>query len=575
VKNHRLIWPLVAAVVLGLGLYVAGDGLADASQVDSACKAQQAKASPCPSVKTMAPKPSQDQCTATKAACPTPCATGADAACTAACPSAGDACPAACCSDAPRVCGPRYRRVHQDRRDCSCEKTSCRLYGLRCGHAGRMISCSGCVSCPTPCVDKDIQVTMTKCPPGCEEPCYPEGAHEVMLKKMGSADGKCVLMRECEDGSSPKSCDVKLHVISKGDGERVWVERKDGERPRVMRIKECEASTAKDVKRIRITKGGSDDETVEVLDGDEDYAYEEAPGGGGAWLGVYLQDLTPELREAFDLPADLKGALVTDVVRSGPARKSGVREGFVIVGFNGKPVTSADDLVKMVKASKPGDHVRLRLNRKGAEVVRRVTLERSPQERLVIRTTPEIKKRMKVKRPDMKEMEIEIPDVEGEAPEIKIERMAPGTPMMGSAGGFLGVGVEDLPADMWKKHGDRGVLVNEVVDGSPAASVGLKAGDVILSIDGEDVTGPTDLVEGIRSRGPGDVVVLDVVRNGEPMMMKAELTGRGPGGSMMAPAAPRSKAGAGANMMKLQQRINELEKELQALKKQLKESKGM
>jgi membrane-associated protease RseP (regulator of RpoE activity) len=573
VKRHRLVWPLVAAVVLGLALYVAGDGLADASQVKAPCKAEQANPSACPGAKTMAPKPSQGVCTGASAApCPTPCATP--------CASAGSdaACSATCCSNPPRVCGPRYRRVFHDRMDCSCERTSCRLYGLRCGHSKRMMSRSGCtMNCPMPCTDKNVKVMKMKCPPGCEKPCCaPDGVHKTMLRKMGSDDAECMLMRECDDAMSSKSCDMRVRVTSGEDGECIWVEREDGGRPRVMRaFKECEGSGATKVKKIRVTKSGADEKAVKIEemggDEDEDYVYEESPNGGGAWLGVYLQDLTPELREAFDLPADLKGALVTDVVRSGPARKSGVREGFVIVGFNGKPVTSADELVKMVQASKPGEHVKLLLNRKGEEVVRRVTLEKSPQERLVIRTTPELKKKIRVKKPGMTEMEVEIPDIEIETPEMEPKGMAPGAKAMRPAGGFLGVGVEDLPADMWKRYGDRGVLVNEVMDGSPAAAMGLETGDVILAIDGEDVVGPTDMVEGIRARGPGDVIVLNVMRNGEPMKMKAELAGRGPSGSMM---APPSHPKTGADMMKLQQRINELEKELQGLKKQLKETKG-
>lgn len=58
--------------------------------------------------------------------------------------------------------------------------------------------------------------------------------------------------------------------------------------------------------------------------------------------------------KAHGVPEGVAGALVTDVVSSGPATDSGIRKGFVIVGYEGSPVRSADDLIELIRRSRPG-----------------------------------------------------------------------------------------------------------------------------------------------------------------------------------------------------------------------------
>src|ERR1051326_131255 len=61
------------------------------------------------------------------------------------------------------------------------------------------------------------------------------------------------------------------------------------------------------------------------------------------WLGVAMQDVTPELARSFGLSSD-DGALISDIYRGGPAHRAGVRRGDVIVGFNGRPVKNSREL---------------------------------------------------------------------------------------------------------------------------------------------------------------------------------------------------------------------------------------
>jgi serine protease Do len=84
---------------------------------------------------------------------------------------------------------------------------------------------------------------------------------------------------------------------------------------------------------------------------DEAIAHPSAPV---AFLGVTTQDVNRDLQFQLNLPVD-RGAFVVNVVPKGPAQVAGVREGQVIVSFDGKPVDSSDDLGTLIQRRKPGD----------------------------------------------------------------------------------------------------------------------------------------------------------------------------------------------------------------------------
>ena len=76
------------------------------------------------------------------------------------------------------------------------------------------------------------------------------------------------------------------------------------------------------------------------------------------WLGVAIQRISPDLLKAFNLD-DTHGALVADVMSDGPAAKSGLQRGDVIVGFNGHKVQDSTELPRMVAAIAPGTKVQV------------------------------------------------------------------------------------------------------------------------------------------------------------------------------------------------------------------------
>ncbi len=97
----------------------------------------------------------------------------------------------------------------------------------------------------------------------------------------------------------------------------------------------------------------------------------------------------------------------------------------------------------------------------------------------------------------------------------------------GSGKAWLGVGPDELSAEMLKQLKiESGVLVREVIANSPAAEAGLKAGDVILSIDGQELAGPEDLQKAIAARKAGADVTLSILRKGKTIEKTVTLAAR-------------------------------------------------
>lgn len=96
-------------------------------------------------------------------------------------------------------------------------------------------------------------------------------------------------------------------------------------------------------------------------------------------------------------------------------------------------------------------------------------------------------------------------------------------------GGYLGVGLTELTPELREHFGvsaDEGVMVSKVMDDSPAAKAGLQAGDIITSVDGESIADGMALSREIRGLEAGDVVLLDVWRDGAPTALSATVEER-------------------------------------------------
>lgn len=82
-------------------------------------------------------------------------------------------------------------------------------------------------------------------------------------------------------------------------------------------------------------------------------------------LGVVIQDLTPELAQAFDLDDQRGGAVVADVQEDSAAEKAGLKEGDIVIAIDGKPVASSAELRNAVGLRRVGDSIKLKVLREG------------------------------------------------------------------------------------------------------------------------------------------------------------------------------------------------------------------
>lgn len=223
---------------------------------------------------------------------------------------------------------------------------------------------------------------------------------------------------------------------------------------------------------------------------------------GGTFLGVHAEDISKENMSRYGLH-EVRGVGVTEVVKDSPAEKAGLKKDDVILRFEGESVTSARKLTRLVGEASADQTVRLTISRAGSEQEVSATLAKHDGMQNVFRggMSPDI--------------------FRGTTPfPMKID---PGMMQINPGeGGFafafgnrrIGVSTEPLTKQLADYFGvkDGGLLITSVNDNSPAAKVGLKAGDVITAVDGEKVTSPGDVSRAISKKEDGPVS-LTIIRD--------------------------------------------------------------
>jgi serine protease Do len=165
-----------------------------------------------------------------------------------------------------------------------------------------------------------------------------------------------------------------------------------------------------------------------------------------SWMGITVQDqLGPDLAESFGVPTG-KGVLVTDVVDGGPAERAGVRQGDVVVSFEGEPLTESYRLRWLAANAGPGRIVHMGIWRGGHLRDLRVGLVAKP----------------------------------GDAPEPKVS-----APLVRKDLEPFGLGVEDLGSAGGSQR--PGVRITTVDLRGDAYRVGLREGDMVLEVDGRAI----------------------------------------------------------------------------------------
>jgi len=247
---------------------------------------------------------------------------------------------------------------------------------------------------------------------------------------------------------------------------------------------------------------------------------------GGGRLGVSLADTE----------GDVRGAKVRSVEKDSPAEKAGLKEGDVVVRFDGETVRSASQLARLVRETPAGRSVPIDVSRAGATQKLTATLAEGGRG-------------VSVFSGDGGDFAFDMPDFDVRVPEPPNPPEAPHVQVMPHAWGwnngdgefrfgdrnlrfFAGgprkLGIEYMEvgeqlAGYFKLAGKSGVLVSSVDADGPAAKAGMKAGDVILKVEGSAIEDGGDLREAVDKAEGGKEVTVTVQRDGRPLDLKVTL----------------------------------------------------
>jgi serine protease Do len=171
-------------------------------------------------------------------------------------------------------------------------------------------------------------------------------------------------------------------------------------------------------------------------------------------IGVTVQEVTPALAKSFGL-GKARGALVSGVEPGGPAAKSGLQAGDVIVGFDGKPIAESGELPAIVAQTRPGEQVKVRVMRNGSERDLQLSVAEMPAERASTAAGPAMQQ------------------------------------------GKLGVTV---------RPGENGLEIAQAE--GPAARAGLRAGDIIVGVNGTPVRSADELKSAVDAAGDSVAILV-------------------------------------------------------------------
>lgn len=201
------------------------------------------------------------------------------------------------------------------------------------------------------------------------------------------------------------------------------------------------------------------------------------------WLGVLIQDVNKELAESFGMENPM-GAVVLRVVDDAPAKKAGIEVGDVITHFDGKTINRSSDLPLAVGQAAIGSHVDVKIIRDGKQKRLRVKVAQLPEEEQLAEDGSE-KKEKKVNR--------------------------------------LNINVSPLTKGQRKSANvDNGVLVQSVEEGA-AAKAGIRQGDIILKLNGQNITGTKQFLRIVKALPENKWVRVLIQRGNSPQFLPLKI----------------------------------------------------
>lgn len=232
-------------------------------------------------------------------------------------------------------------------------------------------------------------------------------------------------------------------------------------------------------------------------------AWSLALEGPGSTIGVTVRDQS----------SDGSGVLIEDVREGTPATRAGLQKGDVVVEFDGERLRSARQFTRLVRETAPGRAVKMTVMRDGS----RRTVDITPESRdsVALQQLPRITGDVLRAVPRDFNFDFDPQAFMGEGFPFSQRR--------------LGVSVVPLSDQLATYFGVKeGVLVSEVSSGTPAATAGIQAGDVITAANGRNVLSSADLVREVRAAEAGATLELRLTRNKKEMAVKVTIPQRSP-----------------------------------------------
>jgi len=225
----------------------------------------------------------------------------------------------------------------------------------------------------------------------------------------------------------------------------------------------------------------------------------KSPDDRTGYLGVSIQDMTHRLAKGMGTKTD-EGALVTDVTEDSPAEEAGIKEEDIITEVDGKKISDADDLREVVRHIKPETRVDIIVMRKDEKKTLTATIGKAPRTRSYSYSfTPP-----------------EMPRIPRGPMSIHIFRNSR----------LLGMELSELNEQLGKYFeapDGKGVLVNEVEEGSKAEKAGFLAGDVITKIGKEPIEDIRDVEHALRDYKKGDKADVEIIRKGSRKTLTVDI----------------------------------------------------
>jgi len=217
------------------------------------------------------------------------------------------------------------------------------------------------------------------------------------------------------------------------------------------------------------------------------------------WLGVQIQEVTPEIAKSLDLPK-AEGALVADVTKDSPAAKAGFKQGDVILSFDGHEVHKVRDLPIIVAQTPVGEKAKVDIFRNGKREALGVNIGKMPDN-----------------------------------PQVASNQRGGEHQGTGEKTSALGLQLSPLTSDLRQRAGVpkdvTGVVVTGIDDNSPLAQLGIQPGDVIVQINREPVTTPKQVAEKLKQaqKGKNENVLLLINRHGTNQFLALSVSKGGNG----------------------------------------------